>query len=150
MLEQRLASYPLAALGGRLDLLLAQVSGDGGGNDGQGPHVEMKPIKTLVVAEEDDDEQLTIFNFRFCYKFLLPVYITNHINTRPGAPFHFYGYSAKKPVRDDSPVKKKGNIKSLLYKSHRHELCELLGIEAGEWKGPGQRRASLLSSTTSS
>ena len=57
MLEQRLASYTkLAALGGRLDLLLAQVSGDGGGNDGQGPHVEMKPIKTLVVAEEDDDE----------------------------------------------------------------------------------------------
>ncbi len=57
MLEQRLASYTkLAALGGRLDLLLAQVSGDSGGNDYQGPHLEMKPVKTVVVPEDDDDE----------------------------------------------------------------------------------------------
>lgn len=53
MLEQRLATYTkLAALGGRLDLLLAQVSGEGGTS---GPRADPKPARTVVVPEDDDD-----------------------------------------------------------------------------------------------
>jgi hypothetical protein len=59
MLENRLSSYTkLAALGGRLDLLLAQVTSSSS-TEGDGPAgaaAGMAPVKTVVVPEDDDDE----------------------------------------------------------------------------------------------